>query len=467
MRWESIIVKLNLNKMWRKKISEYILNIIDFRDDTDQEATIAAIKTDIEFRGTTIWIMICSIFIASIGLNANSTAVVIGAMLISPLIGPILGIGMSVAINDAITLKKAIKNFLVMVIISILTAFLFFKLFPLNVDSSELLARTQPDIRDVLIAFFGGAALMIARTKKGTIASVIFGVSIATALMPPLCTAGYGLAKGGVVGFSYLAGALYLFIINALYISLSTFIVIKLLRFPLVEQTNSQRDRLIARYASWAAVLATIPAIWTFILVYNKNLVQNELQNLIQNEISVDETMQLINYDINHDEKVISMNFVQKITEAQKNRLLNLMHETETYHGLKDYNLKVKGSGDTNYEMMVRGYEDAQRELQKDKIIISSLERELARYENGENSNKGGMTEKELITFLKDLKIANMGIKGVRIENQISTMNFSNLDTNRQVIVEGIKDEELKKTIEITIKDFFEKDGKNLGVRFE
>lgn len=453
--------------MWRKKILEYILNIIDFRDDTDQEATIAAIKTDIEFRGTTIWIMICSIFIASIGLNANSTAVVIGAMLISPLIGPILGIGMSVAINDAITLRKAVKNFLVMVIISILTAFLFFKLFPLNVDSSELLARTQPDIRDVLIAFFGGAALMIARTKKGTIASVIFGVSIATALMPPLCTAGYGLAKGGVVGFSYLAGALYLFIINALYISLSTFIVIKLLRFPLVEQTNSQRDRLIARYASWAAVLATIPAIWTFITVYNKNLAQNELQTLIQNEISVDETMQLINYDINYDEKVVSMNFVQKITEAQKNRLLNLMHETEIYQGLRDYNLKVKGSGDTNYEMMVRGYEDAQRELQKDKIIISSLERELARYENGENSNKGGMMEKELITFLKDLKIAHMGIKGVRIENHINTKNFSSLDTIRQVIVEGIKDEELKKTIEITIKDFFEKDGKNLGVRFE
>ncbi len=207
-------------------IKLFLSELLDFREDTDREATIIAIKADIPFKGATAWILICSIFVASVGLNANSTAVVIGAMLISPLMGPILGIGMSIALNDIDTLKSSLINLATMITLSLLTAFLFFYLFPLSKDTSELLGRTSPDIRDVLIAFFGGLALIIARTKKGTIASVIFGVAIATALMPPLCTAGYGLAKalsgetainiqGKIVtGFDYAKGAMYLFTIN-------------------------------------------------------------------------------------------------------------------------------------------------------------------------------------------------------------------------------------------------------------
>ncbi|MGB6269012.1 MAG: DUF389 domain-containing protein, partial [Olleya sp.] len=184
-----------------KSIKHFMQELLDFRDDTDRDATIEAIKVDIPFKGATAWILICSIFVASVGLNANSTAVVIGAMLISPLMGPILGVGLSIAINDIDTLKRSLINLAIMIVLSLLTAFLFFRFFPLSEDTSELLGRVQPDIRDVLIAFFGGLALIIARTKKGTIASVIFGVAIATALMPPLCTAGYGLAKGNWVYF--------------------------------------------------------------------------------------------------------------------------------------------------------------------------------------------------------------------------------------------------------------------------
>ena len=169
-----------------ESLKHFFSELLDFRKDTDRDATIEAIKEDIPVKGATAWILICSIFVASVGLNANSTAVVIGAMLISPLMGPILGIGLSVAINDIDTLKKSLINFGVMILLSVITAFLFFKFFPLQEESSELLSRTKPDIRDVLIAFFGGLALIIARTKKGTIASVIFGVAIATALMPPL-----------------------------------------------------------------------------------------------------------------------------------------------------------------------------------------------------------------------------------------------------------------------------------------
>ena len=263
---------------------QFLSELLDITQNTDQDATRESIVADIPFKGHTSWILICSIFIASIGLNANSTAVVIGAMLISPLMGPILGMGLSLATNDIDTLKRSLKNFTVMVILSILTAFLFFEFFPLRVESSELLARTAPDIRDVLIAFFGGLALVIARAKKGTIASVIFGVAIATALMPPLCTVGFGLAIGN---FKYGFGALYLFTINTIFIGLATFLVIKLLRFPMVRYANSQRRRLIARLASLVAIAVMVPAGWTFYNVFNESLFKKQANEFLAETIGI------------------------------------------------------------------------------------------------------------------------------------------------------------------------------------
>lgn len=263
-------------------VKAFLSELLDIRTNTDQQATKEAIIADIPFKGHTSWILICSIFIASVGLNANSTAVVIGAMLISPLMGPILGIGMSIGINDIDTLKRSLKNFGVMVVLSVLTAFLFFKFFPLRDESSELLARTAPDIRDVLIAFFGGLALVIARAKKGTIASVIFGVAIATALMPPLCTVGFGLAIGN---WDYAGGAMYLFTINTIFIALATFLIIKLLRFPMVRYVNSQRRRFISRMASLVAILVMIPAGITFYNVFQQSLFTKQAKEFITEKI--------------------------------------------------------------------------------------------------------------------------------------------------------------------------------------
>lgn len=262
---------------------KFLSELLDIRTNTDQEATKEAIIADIPFKGHTSWILICSIFIASVGLNANSTAVVIGAMLISPLMGPILGMGMSLAINDIDTLRRSLKNLAVMVVLSVLTAYLFFAVFPLQEESSELLARTKPDIRDVLIAFFGGLALVIARAKKGTIASVIFGVAIATALMPPLCTVGFGLAIGN---WSYAGGALLLFGINTIFIALATFLVLKLLRFPMVRYANSARRRLIARLVSLTALAVMIPAGWIFWGVYQEFKFKSDANNFIQENVA-------------------------------------------------------------------------------------------------------------------------------------------------------------------------------------
>ena len=284
---EAGAIKRDALGLWTK-IKVFIIELLDFRSDTDRESTIEAIVRDIPFKGATAWILICSIFVASIGLNANSTAVVIGAMLISPLMGPILGIGLSVAINDIDTLRKSLINFGVMILLSVLTAFLFFWLFPLREESSELLARTKPDIRDVLIAFFGGLALIIARTKKGTIASVIFGVAIATALMPPLCTVGFGLSQaflGNPKGLAFAAGAFYLFVINTIFIALATFIVLKVLRFPMLKYANSARRQKIARLVSFMAILVMIPAGFTFYSVLKESSFNNEARQFIDREL--------------------------------------------------------------------------------------------------------------------------------------------------------------------------------------
>ncbi|MCB4799186.1 DUF389 domain-containing protein [Neotamlana laminarinivorans] len=266
-----------------KSIKTFFSELLDFRDDTDRDATIAAIKGDIPFKGATAWILICSIFVASIGLNANSTAVVIGAMLISPLMGPILGVGLSIAINDIDTLRRSLINLAIMIVLSLLTAFLFFRFFPLSEDTSELLGRVKPDIRDVLIAFFGGSALIIARTKKGTIASVIFGVAIATALMPPLCTAGYGLAKAN---WEYFGQAMYLFTINTIFIALATFLVLKILRFPMLRYANSKKRKRISQLASITAIVVMIPASFTFWSVYKESTFNRDAIRFIETELT-------------------------------------------------------------------------------------------------------------------------------------------------------------------------------------
>ena len=262
----------------------YLVNLLDFRKDADQISTTEAIKADVQFKGATAWILICSIFVASIGLNTNSIPVVIGAMLISPLMGPILGVGLSIAINDIDTLRTSIISLGTMMLLSILTSFLYFYVFDINADTSELFARTRPDIREILIAFFGGLALIIARTKKGTIATVIYGVAIATALIPPLCTAGYGIAVGSM---DYFLGAMYLFIINTIFIALATFIVVKFLKFPMINYVDSIRRRRISRFATLAAIVVMIPAVWTFVNVVNESNFKNDAMSFVNSELDI------------------------------------------------------------------------------------------------------------------------------------------------------------------------------------
>jgi len=222
------------------------------------QTVVENIDNGVVFRGTNLWVLIFAIFVASLGLNVNSTAVIIGAMLISPLMGPIMGIGLGIGINDVPLLRKAIYNFLIATSVALTTSTIFFLLSPLNEAHSEILARTSPTIYDVLIALFGGFAGIIATSSKQK-GNVIPGVAIATALMPPLCTAGYGLAT---FQFGFFFGAFYLFIINTVFIALATFIIVRFLHFPYKHLQNAKAERM-AQLIVWVVVILTLlPSIY-------------------------------------------------------------------------------------------------------------------------------------------------------------------------------------------------------------
>ncbi|MEM0518126.1 MULTISPECIES: DUF389 domain-containing protein [Aequorivita] len=337
-------VKLNT---WQS-IKKFLSELFDIRADTDRDATIEAVKKDISFKGHTAWILIFSIFVASIGLNVSSTAVVIGAMLISPLMGPIVGIGLSVAINDVDTLKRSLINLGVMVFLSVLTAFLYFKLSPLTEETPELIARTYPTILDVLIAIFGGLGLIVAKTKSGTIASVIFGVAIATALMPPLCTVGYGLAIGNA---SYAGGALYLFSINAVFIALSTFIVSKILQFPLVRYANSKRRKRTAQIATVIAIAVMIPSVWLFLKLLDQQVFENKTKDFVKNVIQY-EGAEVVKFTQDYKSKNIDVYLIGR--PVPQNKINEWLQELENTENLSETRLRIYQGADQSGEMAAK-----------------------------------------------------------------------------------------------------------------
>ena len=415
-------VKEDAKGLWIS-LKTFIIELLDFRHDTDREATIAAIKMDIPFKGATAWILICSIFVASVGLNANSTAVVIGAMLISPLMGPILGVGLSIAINDIDTLRKSLINLATMLVLSLLTAFMFFYLFPLSQDNSELLGRVKPDIRDVLIAFFGGLALIIARTKKGTVASVIFGVAIATALMPPLCTAGYGLSQGN---FDYFFGAMYLFTINTIFIALATFLVLKILRFPMLKYANSQRRKNIARIATLLALAAMLPAGWTFYNVLQETRYEQDYKTYLESEINQNDNLWLQRDKIDFDEKMITLNFNGEIAEATKSDLIN---ELKGYEYLQEFSLTINGNKNRSADKILDLYDVAIDKIEKRDSIIAALEMDIDSLKLVLSSNKNDMDSKVFLNLSKDAKIQFSDLESFGYAKMLASSNFRNADT--------------------------------------
>ena len=428
-------------------VKKYLKELLDFRDDTDHEATIEAIKADIPFKGATAWILIFAVFVASIGLNANSTAVVIGAMLISPLMGPILGIGSAFAINDIDVFKKSTISLATMIVLSLLASFVFFYFFPLSEDTSELLGRTKPDIRDVLIAFFGGLALMVARTKKGTVASVIFGVAIATALMPPLCTAGYGLAKGfsgDSIGFTYALGAMYLFTINTIFIALATFLVLKLLSFPMHKYANAAKRKRYATIATVVGVAVMIPAFYTFIHALDESRMTSELKKFVDTEIKTITQLQLIEHEPSISDKTLKLNFFNEVPESTVNALYNQLRNDVQYKNINDFKLDIKGSDTKSFDLITTAYNEKRQELIESKNIISGLQKQIEDLQgtisglNTRIEQDANNSSQKVIAFSrisKDAKIRYNEIEEIGFANVLSSKDFIKIDTIPQVII--------------------------------
>lgn len=283
----------------------------------------AEILKGLRFKGTNLWILVFAIVVASVGLNMNSTAVIIGAMLISPLMGPINVMGYSIATYDFELFRRAIKNFAFAVGTSLVASFLYFLLSPISTAHSELLARTSPTIYDVLIAFFGGVAGIIAITSKNK-GNVIPGVAIATALMPPLCTAGYGLATGQ---FDFFFGAMYLFTINTVFIAIASVIVTQLLKLPIRTIVDDKQKTKINRWITIVSIAVIAPSIY-----FGYGLVQNEkfsekANSYIAN-VSLFEGNYLLKSDINQNARQITLVYGgTELSESQKQSISEKIHD--------------------------------------------------------------------------------------------------------------------------------------------
>ena len=303
-----------------EKVKDFFRSLVSLSDYVDLEGASASIRKNIYFKGPTVFILACAIIIASVGLNVNSIPVIIGAMLISPVMAPILGFGFSLGVQDMQLLKDSLRNFAVMVVISILASAIYFLLSPLNLEHpTELLARTNPTIYDVLIALFGGFAGILenSRKEKGTVLS---GVAIATALMPPLCTVGYGISIGNL---SYILGAFYLFMINSIFIALATFVAVKYLKYPVVQEVEGRRTRLTGRAVAVILLLIIVPSVLSAIRIVQESNFKIHASRIVEDNKSIGRGF-IYDYSVDNTSNppsVVLFMAGEKLTTADKERL--------------------------------------------------------------------------------------------------------------------------------------------------
>lgn len=358
--------------------------ITNISDHIDTDAAARSIRSNVAFRGPNVWILAFSIIIASVGLNVNSTAVIIGAMLISPLMGPIIGIGLGLGVNDTKLIRVGLKNLLVMVGISLMASFLYFLLTPLKLaNPTELLSRTNPTIYDVIIALFGGAAglLEISRKEKGTVLS---GVAIATALMPPLCTAGYGLASGHI---SYFFGALMLFIINGVFIIIATYLMSKILGFPEYEFLDAKQARRTRSLVTLVFVLVTIPSILSAITMIRSNKFAQDAERFVSENRMLDSGY-IYDYDIDtHKGGKISLYIAGNMLDENEKSRLRLSAKD---HGIDPervefYAHQIAPNENGSADKLVRDiYARTDSEIGKRDAQIRMLEMKLSKYKQKE-----------------------------------------------------------------------------------
>jgi len=363
----------------------FLKDYLDFRRDKEDEKQIMdEIRRGVEFRGTNLWILIFAIFIACLGLNVNSTAVIIGAMLISPLMGPIMGIGLAVGINDFELMKRSLKSFLITTLFSVFTAMLFFVISPVAEGQSELLARTSPTIYDVFIALIGGLAGLMALATKNK-GNVIPGVAIATALMPPLCTAGYGIATGNLL---YFLGAFYLYFINSVFICLATILGVQIFKFPKMQFVDKDREKRVRQSIIVIVILTMIPAIFLTVGILRDTYFDSAANRFIKEQLSF-ENAQVVDKRVTRKHKDNEIRVVMVGTEVPDSTIAVARSRMKDYN-LEDTRLVILqgvsgGNSDVDIstirsKVLEDFYQNGEERLRVQAVKIDSLEKKLYQF---------------------------------------------------------------------------------------
>lgn len=426
---------------WLRIFKIYLRRSSNLLIDTDSEGTIKIIKENTQLRGANFWILFCGAILASIGLDTNSVAIIIGAMLISPLMSPILGIGLSIGINDNQLFISALKNFVLAVLLSLFTAFIYFLITPFGMVTQELLARTTPTLLDVGVAFFGGVAGIVAGSRREK-TNAIPGVAIATALMPPLCTAGFGLAKGGTTIFF---GAFYLFLLNAFFISLSTFLIVKILQFPQVKVVDKSYAQRVHKFILALIIVFTIPSIFIFYKVVEDAKLNQEISKWVNNYVSGSKR-EVLKWDIIKTDSVNEIKVYtigQIILEEEKSTLINrfLVNKSENFN---IQFLQVQLSEMEKDQLRGRNIKNddliTQSLLIQQQNLIDSLNSKLKIKSDSLVISKISMNIKnsypELTNFTLTKDVGNNSVALIRY-NRLSSLRLGNLKTEIDSILKA------------------------------
>lgn len=399
-------------------LKTFLGEYLDLRKDKDNElATVDSIRKGVEFKGANLWILIFAIFMASLGLNVNSTAVIIGAMLISPLMGPIMGVGLSVGMNDFELMKRSLKSFLITTAFSVATATIFFFFAPIAGSQSELLARTSPTIYDVFIALFGGLAGVVALSTKDK-GNVIPGVAIATALMPPLCTAGYGLATGNLI---YFLGAFYLYFINSVFISLATFLGVRVMHFQRKEFIDKTREKSVRKYIILIVILTMCPAVYLTYGIIKETFYESAANRFVSEQLDFENT-QVLDKKVVYDKKEIRVVLIgQEVPEASisiaRSKLKDYKLDNTKLIVLQGMNNEAVDVSSIRAMVMEDFYKNSEKRLQDQAATISQLETTLKQYKSYDTMSYSLVPElKVLYPSVTSLSIAHS------VDVQVETM---------------------------------------------
>ena len=393
--------------MDKNKVTEFLKHRVLERfalgaDAASQEEVNSNIHKGIMIRGTNLWVLIFAIFIASLGLNTNSTAVIIGAMLISPLMGPIIGMGYSMGVYDFNLLKESLRNFLFMIVISLITSAIFFTLPLISSTQSELLARTQPTTYDILIALFGGLAGMVAQTRKDRTGTVIPGVAIATALMPPLCTVGYGLAT---LQFRFMLGALYLFTINSIFIALASFIVTRVMNFNMIGELEPDKLKKLKRAMVAVIIIVTLPSVLIAISIIQRSAFEANYRNFVDEAFKYDNTFVVESkYEYNANPRKQSVIEVRLFGEPLSDNVINnIRGQMSSVYHLPKVDLVVRQSNQEDGGIAITALQSNYTEMLNEKNRqISHLQEQLSSIRTADTLAVSSMT-RELGIFVPEI----------------------------------------------------------------